>query len=172
MLFKVLTGYLPFEIQTDQQRKTRVPPEITDEKVRRIARVLMRVVSNNPIERPESAAQMRQELQNALLAIEEPVVEQQLAPQINSWVEHVRGLYRNSNTGNADNRGLDTQFVRDTYVPTALDEILLPMIFVHRPNAVFLTGNPGDGKTAFLEQVQQELRARKAQRQGEPDASG
>jgi serine/threonine protein kinase len=172
VLFKVLTGYLPFELQSDQQRKLRVPPEITDEKVCRIAKVLLRVVSNNPIERPESAAQMRQELQNALLAITEPVVEQQLSPQINFWVEHVRGLYRNSNTGNADNRGLDTQFVRNTYVPTALDEILLPMIFEHQPNVVFLTGNPGDGKTAFLEQVQQELIARKAQRQGEPDASG
>ena len=46
------------------------------------------------------------------------------------------------------------------------------MIFAHRPNAVFLTGNPGDGKTAFLEQVQRELRARQAHRQGESDASG
>ena len=172
VLFKVLTGYLPFEIQTDQQRKLRIPLEITDEKVRRIAGVLLRVVSNNPKDRPESAAQMRQELQNALLAIEEPAVEQQLLPQINPWVENIRGLYRNSSTGNADNRGLDTQFVRDTYVPTALDEILLPMIFAHHPNVVFLTGNPGDGKTAFLEQVQRELTARQAQRKGEPDSSG
>lgn len=173
VLFKVLTGYLPFELQTGQQRELRIPMEITDEKVRRIAGALLRVVSNNPAERPESVAQMRQELQNALLAVEEPEPElQPLLQQINPWVEHVRGLYRNSNTGNADNRGLDTPFVRETYVPTALDKHLLPAIFAYHPKIVFLTGNPGDGKTAFLEQVQQELWARDATQKGIPDSSG
>ena len=129
VLFKVLTGYLPFDLENGQQRNLRIPVGLTDEKVRRIASVLLRVVSNDPVERPESVAQMRQELQNALLAVVEPVEAQPLLPQINPWVEHVRGLYRNSNTGNADNRGLDTPFVRETYVPTALDKHLLPAIF-------------------------------------------
>src|SRR5207237_7795899 len=55
-----------------------------------------------------------------------------------------------------------TAFVRETYVPTALDEYLLPAIFELKPKAVFLCGNPGDGKTAFLEKVQQCLQEQQA----------
>ena len=69
----------------------------------------------------------------------------------------MRGLYRNSDVGNANNRGLDTPFVRSTYVPTALDTKLLPQLLTRFPKAVFLSGNPGDGKTAFLEKVHAEL---------------
>ncbi len=63
-------------------------------------------------------------------------------------------------------------FVRKTYVETALDRQLLPAIFEHHPVAVFLTGNPGDGKTAFLEQIQQELLRKNALQQANSDASG
>src|SRR5207247_3089451 len=94
-----------------------------------------------------------------------------LVRQINPWVDQVRGLYRDSASGNADNRGLDSEFARATYVPTALDEQLLPAILRDRPPAVFLSGNPGDGKTAFLERVRGELAARQGvERQS--DASG
>jgi len=157
VLFRVLTGYLPFELEDSQQRTLRIPEQITDEKVRRIAAVLLRVVSNDPSERPASVVQMRQALQNAVLAIEEPIEAHQLPELVNPWVENVRSLYRNSTSGNANNRGLDTQFVRETYVQTALDKHLQPVIFADRPKVVFLTGNPGDGKTAFLEQVQKSL---------------
>ncbi len=44
-----------------------------DAKMRRIAAVLLRAVSNDPTERPATVAQMRQELQTALLAVEEPL---------------------------------------------------------------------------------------------------
>ena len=172
VLFQVLTTYLPFEIEQGQQRRLRIPPEITDEKVRRIAGTLLRMISPDPAQRPATAAQMRHDLQNALISIEESPDAPQMSPQINTWVEQVRGLYRNSGTGNADNRGLDSEFVRKTYVQTALDRHLLPAIFAQRPKAVFLTGNPGDGKTAFLEQVKQELVHRLAQQQGNSDASG
>ena len=171
VLFQVLTGFLPFALNGAQQRELRIPSKVTDEKVRRIARVLLRSVSNDPQLRPSLSA-LRLDLQNALLAVEEPPETPQFAPQINQWVGQIRGLYRNSATGNADNRGLDSDFVRQTYVPTALDRQLLPVIFEQRPAVVFLTGNPGDGKTAFLEQIQQELQRKNAQQQEYSDASG
>ena len=74
------------------------------------------------------------------------------------WVHQLRGLYRNSATGNADNRGLDSAFARDTYIRTLLDRSLLPDIVGGKRQLVFLTGNPGDGKTAFLEKVRDELK--------------
>ena len=100
---------------------------------------------------------MRQELQTALQAVEETITIDTLQEQIDPWVNDIRSLYRNSDRGNENNRGLDSEFVQETYVPTALDERLLPAIFSLRPNVVFLCGNPGDGKTSFLEKVQQAL---------------
>ncbi len=136
--------------------------QIADKKLRRIAGALLRAVSNDPVERPATLEQMRQELQTAFLAVEEPIRKEPLQEVSNPWVNNIRSLYRNSEVGNQNNRGLDSAFVRETYVPTALDEQLLPAIFEQQPKAIFLCGNPGDGKTAFLEQVQQELQRQRA----------
>jgi hypothetical protein len=73
--------------------------------------------------------------------------------QHNTWVDKLLGLYQNSMLGNADNRGLDSEFARSTYIDTKLDTELLPDVVRGKFKAVFLTGNPGDGKTAFLEKV-------------------
>lgn len=161
ILFKMLTGYLPFEV-VGGQRQLRLPEQISDKRVCRVAQVLLRVVENDPMKRPDSVDQMRQELQASVMFVEEPLAEEQQTEYINPWVDGVRSLYRNSEGGNANNRGLDTPFVRETYVPTALDSKVLPAIFKHRPRVVFLSGNPGDGKTAFLEQVRQYLEEKKA----------
>lgn len=78
--------------------------------------------------------------------------------KVNPTVADLRALFRNSVSGNADNRGLDSDFARETYVPTRLDTAILPAVLRDRPRAVFLSGNPGDGKTAFLEQIRTALR--------------
>ncbi len=162
VLFRMLTGFLPFELTGTQQHILRIPEHITDEKVRRVASVLLGVVSNDPTERPASIDQMRQELQAAVLAVEESPQTHEAAELVNPWVDDIRSLYRNSESGNANNRGLDSPFVRETYVATALDLRLLPAIFEYRPKAIFLSGNPGDGKTAFLEQLKKELESKQA----------
>lgn len=173
VLFKALTGYLPFDLQNEQVRLVRIPPEVTDENVVKAAKVLLEALATDPTERPTSTSDWRMHLQNAMLAMNElqGAGSENLEEKVNSWVDKLRGLYRNSEIGNADNRGLDSNFVRATYVETALDNVLLPGIFQHRPKAVFLSGNPGDGKTAFLERVQEELRQRGATCSGQ-DASG
>lgn len=73
--------------------------------------------------------------------------------QINHWVNNLLGVYQFSKAGNSDNRGLDTVFAKETYIPTKLDSELLPDIVKGKFKAIFLTGNAGDGKTAFLEKV-------------------
>lgn len=169
VLFKTLFGFLPFTLLGAERHL--VPLEhIAEAKMSRIAHVLLRVVSNDPAERPVTVEQIRHELQTALLAVEEPVrdTEQELT---NAWVNDIRSLYRNSEIGNQNNRGLDSAFVRETYVPTALDGKLLPALFKMKPKVVFLCGNPGDGKTAFLEKVQQALQERGA-RKVRQDPSG
>lgn len=171
ILFKSLLGYMPFTIIDGGQRRLVSPEQIMDAKIRRIAVVLLKAVSNDAAERPGTAAQLRQELQTALLAVEEPPVPEELQERVNAWVNDLRSLYRNSEIGNKNNRGLDSAFVQATYVPTALDEQLLPAIFAMKPRVVFLCGNPGDGKTAFLEKVQEALQERQAKRVRE-DSSG
>lgn len=139
----------------------------------RVLEVLRRAISSDPSARPESAHALQSALIQALQPIPTVVAGPPvtLVPRVNSWVADVRGLYRNSAAGNANNRGLDSAFVRETYIPTALDERLLPEILEKRPKAVFLSGNPGDGKTAFLARVREELELRGA-RTMMNDASG
>ncbi len=171
ILFKVLLGYLPFTLTNGIQRYPVSLAQIIDEKVRRVATVLLKTVSNNPTERQITIGQIRQELQQALLEVEALPPVDASREEINPWVNDIRSLYRNSEVGNQNNRGLDSDFVRATYVNTALDNALLPAIFELRPKVVFLCGNPGDGKTAFLEQVQKVLRS-KAARLVKQDLSG
>ncbi len=173
VLFKTLLGYLPFTIEKNGRREPISTEQITDEKIRRIATVLLRTVADEPDRRYHSINHLRQDLQTAFLAVEEPEGISELQNKINPWVDNVRSLYRNSDVGNQNNRGLDSPFVKETYVPTALDKSLLPAIFERRPKIIFLSGNPGDGKTAFLEQVQQELQKKQAiQKKERSDLSG
>lgn len=158
VLFRMLTGELPFEEADRQRVRSRASLAHLDLQQQRVAEALLAAVQPQATQRPGTLNEWRQQIERAMLALPEtPAVEQTL--RVNTWAAAVRGLYRNSQSGNADNRGLDTEFVRQTYVSTKLDTILLPRLLEQRPRAVFLCGNPGDGKTAFLEQVRSALRA-------------
>lgn len=170
VLFRMLTGELPFE-EGDRQRP-RAPASLApfDHVQQRVAEALLSAVQPQPSLRPASLAVWRQQIERAMLTLSEATSEHR-SPQVNPWAAAIRGLYRNSEGGNADNRGLDSQFVRQTYVPTKLDTDLLPRLLMRRPQAIFLCGNPGDGKTAFLEQVRTTLLAQGGSEQ-QHDASG
>jgi len=169
LLFRALTGRLPFaDGGASIEQRPLADLSALPEEQQPLARVLLRAVAANPAERYPSAAALRE----ALLRAEQMEPDEPDAPERdNAWVTQIRGLFRNSVRGNADNRGLDSEFARATYVPTALDERLLPAIFDRRPRAVFLRGNPGDGKTAFLERTQQAIKDRGG-KQVSHDASG
>jgi serine/threonine protein kinase len=173
VLFQALIGRLPFAVvdgRADHSERTTVNTD--DETVRRLVAVLSRGTAIAPDERPGTVGELREQLRAALIEIVDRGHKgsDDLPDLVNPWVDEIRRLYRNSDVGNADNRGLDSDFARDTYIPTALDTALLPRIFELRPKAVFLSGNPGDGKTAFLEQVRAEVQRRSGA--GEVDASG
>lgn len=159
VLFQALTGRMPFERSSEGAEPPLPPLPFADAKLQRLTEVLFRAVSPDPKQRPVSIGELRTLLQNAILAESGP----DGLSLVNPWVDQLRGLYRNSGVGNANNRGLDTPFVRNTYVPTGLDTRLLPELLIKLPKAVFLSGNPGDGKTAFLEKVKDELKQQGAQ---------
>ncbi|WP_121841912.1 protein kinase [Streptomyces sp. S5] len=79
----------------------------------------------------------------------------------NAFVGHLQTLYSQSSRTNAGTRGLGpAQF--PLYVATALDTALRDDVLAGRHLLVIITGNAGDGKTAFLEQLAVEAVKRNA----------
>ena len=172
LLLRAFTGKLPFVGGgTDLNQRPLRDEDLAalDAEQEAFVRTLLGAVALDPDRRPASASALREALFPPVIDLpsNEPTLPASvpdkivaLEERINPVVDQIRSLFRNSARGNADNRGLDSDFARETYVPTALDKQLLPRIFADRPRVVFLSGNPGDGKTAFLERFQAALQAR------------
>jgi len=62
-------------------------------------------------------------------------------------------FYSQSEAGNGLTRGLESELARRTYVPTKLDNELTGAI--NNYHLVILTGNAGDGKTAFIQKIEE-----------------
>ena len=80
-----------------------------------------------PVERFADAA----EFQRALAGVpelSETVESPRQERGLNNYVDEVLKVY-NRGACNADNRGMDSDFARKTYVPTELDTQLLPRHF-------------------------------------------
>lgn len=78
-------------------------------------------------------------------------------PDYNPYVTRLLSLYSQARSTNAGTRGLDDT-ARLTYVETRLDRELAPALAQGRFRLVLITGNAGDGKTAFLQKVEEKFR--------------
>lgn len=173
-LFETLTGSMPFSEDAtafSRELKTELPSDIPAE-LHGVCQVLLRALADDPTERYQTAPDLRRALENALNKSPQAEANADTVCQFNDWVSSLRGLFRSSRRGNSDNRGLDTQFARQTYVETALDTRLWPAVQKSLPAMVLLSGNPGDGKTAFLERIRENLLASSASTELSSDASG
>jgi serine/threonine protein kinase len=77
----------------------------------------------------------------------------------NPFVSHLITLYSQSRRSNAGTRGMDA-LGHAAYVDTALDRALLPAVLAGEFRLVLITGNAGDGKTAFLQRLEKDVEAR------------
>lgn len=77
---------------------------------------------------------------------------------INRHVDGFLTIYSQSERSTSGTRGYDPE----TYVETKLDRNLIPRIFDPKTKLVILTGNAGDGKTAFIQHVEKIARDRSA----------
>ncbi len=82
-------------------------------------------------------------------------------PNTNPFVGYLLTLYSQSRYSNSGTRGLD-RMGRKIYVETALDRELTPTIFAGELALVLITGNAGDGKTAYLQKLEDLAKARGA----------
>ena len=73
------------------------------------------------------------------------------------WLLSLLQSYPGSRWGNRETRGLDSDFSAQTYVRTGLEETLSQDIRERRARLVVLCGNAGDGKTALLQHLANEL---------------
>lgn len=69
---------------------------------------------------------------------------------INPHVDYFLKSYSQSERSTGGTRGYDPE----TYVITKLDRNLIPSIFNPKTKLVILTGNAGDGKTAFIQHIE------------------
>lgn len=88
-----------------------------------------------------------------------------------SFVDYINSLYSQSRHGNSGTRAstLDTNsksnyFDRLTYTPTKLDKKLIPAVLDGKFKLVIITGNAGDGKTAFIQKIEEDSLSKKLQR--------
>jgi hypothetical protein len=169
-LYQVLTGRYPFDSGPTLGERAADPRTVAaglSDLSDALVDTLLRAIAPLRGDRYGSAA----EFLAALRAIDEvhrrPVppmpgfpVPVPAAPNVNPFVDHLQSLYSQSPVSNAGTRGTDAY---GTYVATALDN-LIPDVLDGRYRLVIITGNAGDGKTAFLER----LVAAAAERGGQP----
>lgn len=71
-------------------------------------------------------------------------------------VDYINSLYSQSKSGNWGTRVNDrgSQYDEATYSPSKLDRKLIPDILDGRFKLIIITGNAGDGKTAFIRKIE------------------
>lgn len=80
----------------------------------------------------------------------------------NPYLDQFLMFYSQSEAGNWLTRGLVSDLAKGTYVQTKLDTDLLPDILAKKYRVIILTGNAGDGKTAFIQKVEDAAKAQGA----------
>lgn len=73
-----------------------------------------------------------------------------------NFIKYINSLYSQSKGGNFGTRASEkiSEYDRLTYTPSKLDKKLLPDIFDGRYKLLIITGNAGDGKTAFIKRIE------------------
>lgn len=165
------------------------PGDITtaeDRLAEELADFLFKAVQPNEADRFQSASEMRDAWSNieARYAPAAPrsvlpgrfpgihVTEDEAAKKnYNPYVTRLLTLYSQARRSNAGTRGLD-DIARLTYVDTKLDTQLAPRVGSGNYRLVLITGNAGDGKTAFLQQVETWFKQHGAAIAALPSANG
>lgn len=135
--------------------------------------LILRAIAPRKAERFSSAAEFRAALASVtkvrVVAAPPPVaaapktetppslsVLQPSKPNFNPFVSQLLTMYSQSPRTNAGTRSLGT-VGRETYVKTLLDEKLRPAVLSGEFRLVIVTGNAGDGKTTFIQQIERKI---------------
>jgi serine/threonine protein kinase len=173
-LYECATGKYPWAEATPPPKVVpRDPTTYVNELGPEFAQVLLRAIAPRRNERFASASEFRAALAGIanvrVVVLPSPVhvgattetplslsLLQPHKPNFNPFVSHLLTMYSQSPRSNAGTRGLDA-VGRETYVKTLLDEKLHPAVLSGEFRLVIVTGNAGDGKTAFIQQIERKI---------------
>ncbi|WP_449400754.1 serine/threonine-protein kinase [Chryseobacterium wanjuense] len=144
-------------------RQPNNPKEIEHRISDKFASFLLKAIATDASQRFQNA----QEMFDALIAIEDQILED-IAPETKSKdtttittdvdiIQYINSLYSQSKYGNFGTRVNSNahQLDEQTYTPTKLDKSLIPAIVDGQYKLLIITGNAGDGKTAFIKKIEQ-----------------
>ena len=144
---------------------------------------LMQATAADQRDRYETVGQFQAALESALVELKRPPghidpaplpvppAEELKRPDWNPYQSRLVSLFSQSRTTNAGTRGLD-DFARWAYVETLVDRNLFPDIVWGKYGLVVITGNAGDGKTAFIQMLEQRLESEGASVARRPGGNG
>ncbi|MFL9777821.1 methylation-associated defense system protein kinase MAD6 [Vibrio cyclitrophicus] len=131
-----------------------------------VSSLLLKLIAPKRVDRFETAEQLIealdqvQQLKKAQVLAEESTSQFHLPPLADgsnpsksAFHDYLLTLYSQSRHSNSGTRGLD-DYAKLIYVDTALDTELAPAVLAGQLRLVLITGNAGDGKTAFLQQLE------------------
>ena len=166
VLYELITGHHPYpDRQPNAEDEPTDPRRYQPHLHPAFAELLMCAVSWDPARRFHSARQFRQSLLALegvyLLARRQPAAGS--GPTLERWevdktnynpyVTRFLKLYSQARRDNSGTRGFD-EVARLTYVETRLDRMLKPSVLDGQYRLVIITGNAGDGKTAFIQNLE------------------
>lgn len=176
-LYEALTGNYPWNASEPPPNQHAPDPrqlsgfaDLTPD----LVSVVMRAVAPNRSDRWHSALELQQALadvhqaRRAVQQVMQPAPTSAPAgvgghlvvqPNTNPFVTHLLSLFSQSVQSNAGTRGMDA-WGESVYVDTDLDRKLLPAVLDGEFRLVLITGNAGDGKTAFLQHLESEVERR------------
>jgi serine/threonine protein kinase len=173
-LYEALTGRYPWETSEPPiNRPAPDPRELSgfSDLAPDLVNVVLKAIASRRAERFTSAIEFRDALMQVRHArrrvqVIQPVTGAmgaiagaEIAPNTNPFVSHLITLYSQSRRSNSGTRGMDAMG-HAAYVDTALDRALLPAVLSGEFGLVLITGNAGDGKTAFLQRLEKDVEAR------------
>jgi len=173
-LYELICGVHPYDGVPSAARQPTDPRTFRLDLSPALAAFLVKACAPLAGERFATAAEMR----DALAAIDAPIlpvttgdalaIPRRLADllaaapaNVNPMVTEFLGLSSQARRSNRETRGL-SELAASTYVDTRLDLELTDAVLAGRHRLVIITGNAGDGKTAFIQRVEALARERGA----------
>ena len=169
-LYECVSGRYPWEEGTPVLGVApKDPRSFTSDLAIEFVQVILGAISPRRIDRFPSAIEFRKALAAVVeVRLASPVAPIEIAsgtdtsrlsllqphkPNFNPFVSHLLTMYSQNPRSNAGTRGLD-EIGRETYIRTFLDDRLRPALLAGEFRLVVVTGNAGDGKTAFIQQIE------------------
>ena len=176
-LFECLTGAkFPWDgttppVGVPPRRPEELVPDISPE----FSALIQKTLAPRSVDRYQSAREFLRALEaipSARKAVPPPILPSEASvtlsdilpppkPNTNPFVAQLVSMYSQNRRTNAGTRGLD-EIGKQTYIPTLLDVGLRPAVLSGKFRLVVISGNAGDGKTAFIQQLEDDDEVRPA----------